>query len=93
MNKIKKENKDIKDPKEFKGKQKDNLLHQYILAIFLTYFLHCLLTTPMYEELETLNNNILDDTNQSGYNRYPKALHNNKLFIYEKTNFVYDKFM
>ena len=75
------------------SKAKESLLHQYILAIILTYFLHCLLTTPMYEELETLNNNILDDTNEAGKDRFPHSLHNNKLFIFEKTSFVYDDFM
>jgi len=75
------------------NKKGESLLHQYILAIFLTYFVHCLLSTPMYEELEQLNNNILDDTNEAGNSRFPSALHNNKLFVFKKSNFVFDDFM
>ena len=48
----------------------------------MTYFLHLLLTTSMYEELETLNNNILDDTYDVSDLDFPKTLHNNKLFIF-----------
>jgi hypothetical protein len=72
-------------------KDKQNLTFQYIIAALMTLGLHLLITSNVYEENDRLKYTMNDDAKDERDN-LPISIHNDRLFVIQKTVFQFDDF-
>ena len=61
--------------------------------MIMSYVLHSLLSSRAYVDLENISNNIQDDAFRGPDSEFPTAFHNQRLFVFQKTNLDFKEFM